>query len=363
MIHFKSSFIFLAVLILTACSSNESDTTELTDANSQGKVQYAKTNLVVFFVPGMDQDIFSLLLQDPNSGNLRKFKNTGSYAPISYFEDYSDFNANATALMSGKTTLNSHLGIDKDSLPNKTWIEEFKDANYQISYISDRSLGSKITGAMFTGKEIGLPEDEKAVLNMVKFEPDFVWGMGTNLFKRRKDARNLFEELGIKNYDLSFDLGNIQYKNDPKFVGVFNNYAIPDSIDFVKEGLLHWTKIKDNGGHVLVLNILDLQGILNSEKKSELYSINRYIDFIINIEYFDPQSYLFLIINPFQDYERTFAISEGDTLNFTSKSVQYNQLNNNVWAFGKQSENFSGHYQNVDLYKKISDIIKNEPSN
>ena len=37
---------------------------------------------------------------------------------------------------------------------------------------------------------------------MIKMDIDFIWGMGTNQFTRRRDKRNLFEEMSIKDYDI-----------------------------------------------------------------------------------------------------------------------------------------------------------------
>lgn len=358
MIHFKYLLICLSVLSIVSCGKEEDKSKSPPIEVLETQNSETKTNVIVFLIPGMDQDLFSILLDDPNSENLRKFKDIGSYAPISYFDNYSDYPANITALMSGKSTLFGHLGLDKDSMPNRTWISEFKEADYQVSYITDKSLGSIITGAIFTGNQSEIPQNEKAALNMVRFEPDFIWGMGTNLFKRRSDKKNLFEEMAVKNYKLKFSLKNIEIKSDQKFAGVFNNYTLPDSVDLIEKGLENWSKIRDKESHILILSILDLEGILKSKDKNNLYNINRYLDFIVDTEDFDSNPFLFLIINPFNKTQRSFNLSKGDTLDFNSNTIEYNQLNNNIWAFGNHSESFSGYYQNVDLYKKISGVLK-----
>ncbi|MEQ8361070.1 MAG: hypothetical protein RH860_16375 [Cytophagales bacterium] len=354
----KAIFSILLAIILFSCGTEEKSAGDQPEVVIEENNLNKQTNLVVFFIPGLDQDIFSLLLDDPNSENLRNFKQLGAYKPISYFDDYSDMSSNMTALMSGKTTLKGHLGIDKDSVVNKTWISDFEESEYQISIISDGSLGSKLIAAVFPGKTDNIPYSEHAVLNLIKHQPDFFWGMGTNLFTRRVDQKNLLEELGIKNYNLSLDINKVQIKGNQKFAGIYNNYSIPDSVDLVMEGLKNWSKIRNTDSHVLILAYSGLEKLLETQSKNNLYRMNSYIDYIVNIEGFDSESYLFLLINPFQDYDRVFEISKGDTIIYTSKALNYNQLNNNIWAYGVHSEIFGGNYQNIDLYKKITGIIK-----
>ncbi|QNL20869.1 hypothetical protein HZR84_02560 [Hyphobacterium sp. CCMP332] len=354
----KVIFTVFLVFILFSCSTEEKSSGGQPEAVIEEYNLNTQTNLVVFFIPGLDQDIFSLLLDDPNSENLRNFKQLGTYEPISYFDDYSDISSNMTALMSGKTTLIGHLGIDKDSVVNKTWISDFEESEYQISIICDGSLGSKLIGAVFPGKTENIPFPEHAALNLIKHQPDFFWGMGTNLFSRRVDRKNLLEELGIKNYNISLDINKVKIKGSQKFAGIYNNFSIPDSVDLVMEGLKNWSRIRNTDSHVLILTYTGLEKLLETQSKNNLYRINSYIDYIVNIEGFNSESYLFLLINPFQNYDRVFEISKGDTIIYSSKALNYNQLNNNIWAYGVHSEIFGGNYQNTDLYRKITGIIK-----
>ncbi len=356
----KSSLVIIifSIILLFSCRDQESSSNEVEkDLVSESETN-KKVNLIVFFIPGLNQEVFSILLKDPNSRNLKNFNQIGAYEPISYFDDYSDLNSNLSALMTGKTTLIGHLGIDKDSIVQKSWIADFKESGYQTSIITDGSLGSSINGSIFTGKIRDISSGENTVLNMIRHKPDFIWGMGTNLFTRRNDGKNLFEELGINEYNLSLDINNIQIKAQTKFAGIYNNYSIPDSIDLTLTGLKNWVKIKNAEPHLLIVSYLGLEDLLKKGSKSELYKINSYIDFVMDTEGWSTDSYLFLLINPFQNYDRQFELTKGDTLKFTSKPLRFNQFHNSIWAFGVQSENFSGNYQNVDFFKKVSALKK-----
>ncbi len=343
-----------------SCSDDKQGTKEKSTRITE--IDSSKTNLVVFIIPGFDNAIFSQLKKDQNSDGIHKFNTIGSYSTESYFEDYSDLKSNMSALMSGKTTLINSLGIDKDSLVLPSWVELFKKETYHISLISNGSLGNEIHGAIFPGinKPKNSTEEELIVSNMMRFKPDFVWGMGSNLFKRRKDNRNLFEELSIQGYDLELDIQKSIETDKSLFAGVFNNYSIPDSVDLVLNGIAQWNKIisKTDQPFLLFVTIENIEPYLESKKTEDLLVLNEYINRIFNLTDATSQNTLFLIINPFQDRNRVFFPSKNDSLSYTSTSLIYNETNNNIWASGKNSDLFSGYYRNTDLYKKIELLKK-----
>lgn len=79
----KAIFSILSAIILFSCGTEEKSAGDQPEVVIEENNLNKQTNLVVFFIPGLDQDIFSLLLDDPNSENLRNFKQLGAYKPIS----------------------------------------------------------------------------------------------------------------------------------------------------------------------------------------------------------------------------------------------------------------------------------------
>lgn len=357
--YLVSVFVLFLIVLSISCSDDKKEIKE--KSNREAQIDSGKTNLVVFIIPGFDNAIFSQLKKNQNSDGIHKFNTIGSYSTESYFEDYSDLRSNITALMSGRSTLINNLGIDKDSLVLPSWVDFFKKEFYHISLISNGSLGNEIHGAIFPG--IIEPKnvlEELIVSNMMRFKPDFVWGMGSNLFKRRKDNRNLFEELSLQGYDLGLDIQKNEETDKSLFVGAFNNFSMPDSVDLVLNGIARWNIMRSKTGKpfLLFITIENLESYLESKKIEDLMLLNKYIDRIFNLTEPIAQNTLFLIINPFQDSNRLFYPSKSDSLSYLSTPLLFNETNNNIWTSGKNSELFSGYYRNTDMYKKIETLKK-----
>ena len=108
----KLTLLLLTVSIIAfSCSKDSEKEKSITVANTAKTSDSTQNNLIVFFIPGLNTEVFSILNQDQNGQVIKRFNTTGFYAPKSYFQNYSDINSNLSALMSGKTTLLGHLGI------------------------------------------------------------------------------------------------------------------------------------------------------------------------------------------------------------------------------------------------------------
>ena len=306
-------------------------------------------------------DIYSYLLMDNTAEYIKKFNSLGSYSTASYFENFSNQSANITALMSGKKTLNGSIGLDKDSTILKTWLDDFKKENYHISIITDGSLGDKSLGPIFPGTFSKYPPEEEIAKNLVRHKPDFIWGMGTNLFKRRKDGLNLFEELSTNGYKINMDITKINLNKEDAYAGVFYNWSKPDTINLIEKGIKEWGSIKskEKRGFVLMVLFNEMEELLSSKSLDKLYSFNNTLDMIMKSNELNQSNTLVLIINPFQDFQRTFQVNKSDTLIFSSQAQSFNHLNNSIWAFGKNSIQFTGNYANTDVYRMIKGLKKN----
>ena len=184
--------------------------------------------------------------------------------------------------------------------------------------------------------------------------------MGLSLFDSRNDNVNVFNEMSVNNYHINLKLNDLSLPDIENYAGIFNNRVIPDSIDLITNGLNLWNrhKSRSKNNFALVICINDLQAILETNNPNEVFKLNSYFDQVFKFTENDKYNTLILIINPFQDYNRCFNYVTKDSFDFESKYQSLNYLDNNIWASGKNSNQFSGSFRNIDIHDKMLRLIK-----
>lgn len=349
-----------AIILASISCRNEADENTRVNIQTDTQEQNPSTNVIVFLIPGMDQDIMSLLMRDPNANFINTFNDVGYYAPKSYFEDYADLDANATALMSGTTTLPGLVGMNKDSSIARTWLEEFDAANYQIGLITDGLLGEKPIDALFPGAYSAALPLENTVQNMIEKKPEFIWGIGRQLFDRRTDKKLLFDQMGVNDYHLNFDIRDKSVGNTSRYAGLYYYYDAPDTIDMISEGIKAWYRFvkRQQSPAIGIIVINSLEDRLQKSRLEVLWKINRYLDELAVLAGDQMNNTLVLILNPFQKSNRRYEIIRNDSVAYTFSELKFNQTHLPVWASGKNSHFFRGYYDNTDLYGKLSAIAE-----
>jgi alkaline phosphatase len=348
-------------MIFISCG-DEKNSNVGTEIDSEVREDTIQTNVLVFLIPGLDQKVMSLLMRDPTANLIKNFNNIGYYAPKSYFEPYADIDANVTALMSGSTTLPGLAGMDKDSSILKTWVDNFRQNNYQIALITDGLLGMKPLDAIFPGSYDQSLAMENTVSNMISKKPDFVWGVGRQLFDRRKDKKLLFEEMSINDYHLNFDISNKSLGSNSRYAGIYYYYSAPDTVDMISEGINTWYRFtnRTNRPFLGIISINSLEERLASNDLQSLWKISGYMEEMADLLASHMENTLVLVINPFQDQRRVCDLVEGDSVSYSSTPMKMNQTYLPIWASGKNAYIFNGYYENTDLFNKMKGIASSE---
>lgn len=342
-----------------SCGSEKEEVSQEDTSSARQELDSTRNNVVVFLIPGMDNNIFSLLLNDNNAIHISKFNQLGSHSVGSYFESYSDYKANLNAIYSGKTTLLNAFNYDKDSVILNSWWDIFQPEHYHKSIISNGSLGDYAIAAIHPGKYQSTHEAENTTLNLIKKKPDFIWGKGIQLFRYRKDNMDLFKELGVNDYDLNFDISNKEVSpKKVKYAGVFRDFQYPDSVDLILDGIEVWAKQKNRSKKNFALTVVinDLKDRLSSSDSDLIYRINNQIDFVFNSIGPDIENTSIIIINPFQSHEWKVNYISNDSLNVRGMRNALNYSNNEVWSYNTPPGLFSGNFKNTDFYSKFSKI-------
>ncbi len=135
------------------------------------------------------------------SPNYARFKNIGLIKTSSSKEDITDSAAGATAFGTGIKTYNGAIGMADDSTKVKNLVEIASLKNIKTGLISTSSI-QHATPASFYAHVINRGLYEEISEDMVVSDVDFFAGGGTKFFNKRKDGKNLLEELKINGFNL-----------------------------------------------------------------------------------------------------------------------------------------------------------------
>ena len=308
--------------------------------------------------------------------NYARFKHIGLISTSSSREDITDSAAGATAFASGVKTYNGAVGVADDSTKVKTLVEIVSRQNIKTGVISTSSI-QHATPASFYAHVLnrGLYEDIAA--DMVVSDIDFFAGGGTKFFNKRKDGKNLLEELKAKGFGIDTtalgDFAGIKQYSKMAYL-LAENHMDPVAKgrgDFLPKatelGIQFLNKDADNSNFFVMIegSQIDWGGHANDAD----YLISELIDFDDAIgkalDFAEKDGNTLVIVTA--DHE-----TGGFTLSSTLKTKEdgttysdYNEITGTfstkghsatlipVFAYGPGAEAFSGVYENTEIFSKI----------
>ena len=310
------------------------------------------------------------------SPNYARFKHIGLINTSSSREDITDSAAGATAFASGIKTYNGAVGVADDSTQVKNLVEIVSLQHIKTGVISTSSI-QHATPASFYAHAInrGLYEDIAA--DMVVSDIDFFAGGGTKFFNKRKDGKNLLEELKSKGFEIDTtalgDFAGIKHYSKIGYL-LAENHMDPVAKgrgDFLPKatelGIQFLNKDADNSNFFVMIegSQIDWGGHANDAE----YLISELIDFDDAIgkalDFAEKDGNTLVIVTA--DHE-TGGFSLSSTLKKTEDGKSYSDYNEitgtfstnghsatliPVFAFGPGAEAFSGVYENTEIFHKI----------
>jgi len=310
------------------------------------------------------------------SPNYARFKSIGLIKTSSSREEVTDSAAGATAFASGIKTYNGAVGVADDSTEVKTLVEIVSPLHIKTGLISTSSI-QHATPASFYAHVInrGLYEDIAA--DMVVSDIDFFAGGGTQFFNRRKDGKNLLEDLETKGFELDTTaLGTFSsIKQYPKMGYLLAENAMDPVAkgrgDFLPKatelGIQFLNKDTDNPNFFLMVEGSQIDW--GGHDNNAAYLISELIDFDDAIgkalDFAEKDGNTLVIVTA--DHE-TGGFTLASTLKTAEDGTTYSDYNEitgtfstnghsatliPVFAYGPGSEAFSGVYENTEIFHKI----------
>jgi alkaline phosphatase len=314
---------------------------------------------------GLPQITGSMYMQG-NKSVFERFKNIGFHKSHSSDNLVTDSAAGATAFASGVKTYNGAIGVNAKKEPVPTILEMAEKKGMATGMVATSSI-THATPASFIAHVSGREDNESIALAFLDTPIDIFIGGGLDFFARRKDERNLVEELRQKNYRISDfiheDITLLPTQTE-KNIGYFTSNGEPlpvtEGRDYFLTGIqkaMHFLDGRSPDGYFLMIegsqidwggHANDAKYVLNEMQEFEL-AVNEVMNFIEN------KGNTLLIITG--DHETGgFAVQPGSKLNeiqvaFTTKS--HTAVMIPVFAAGPGAEEFRGIYENTAIFDKI----------
>lgn len=306
-----------------------------------------------------------------NQSQFERFPVAGLQKAYSASDLITDSAAGATAFASGIKTYNGAIGVNIDSMPVKTILEQAKEKGLATGMVVTSTL-THATPACFIAHVRNRKFEEEIATFFLKTEVDFLAGGGKKFFDQRTvDSRNLVKELQAKGYQINDFSQNAESatppdpsKNfiyfsadgDPAKASEGRNYLAPYSVAAAK----HLKQRSEKGFFLMIEGSqIDWGGHANNSDYivSEVVDFDQTIGKILDFAAADGET---LVIVTADHETGGYAINPGSELGKIRGAFTTNQHTAQlvpVFAFGPGAELFSGIYENTAIYEKMKTVL------
>lgn len=278
-----------------------------------------------------------------------------------------DSGSGGTSLATGVKTVYHAVGVDPEGKPLTSLVDVAKGLGKDAGMAVTCRLWDA-TPCDFCCHNIDRDKEEELVGDYPTSGVDFVFGGGAQKFTNRKDGRDIFKELQKKGYHVSRTLDDFfAYDKNSRI------FAVPYDKD---------TPLPDERGDLLARASMKGISLMNQNKNGFFMMIEG-----SQLDDYGHFNQLDLLMKETLDFDQTvgevmkWAAKDGETLVVVTADHETGGLtlvNGNkdegrveccfsskdhtgamvpVYAFGPGAENFTGIFENTDVFKKIKKLM------
>ena len=278
-----------------------------------------------------------------------------------------DSGSGGTSLATGVKTVYHAVGVDPEGKPLTSLVDVAKELGKDAGMAVTCRLWDA-TPCDFCCHNIDRDKEEELVGDYPTSGVDFVFGGGAQKFTNRKDGRDIFKELQKKGYHVSRTLDDFfAYDKNSRI------FAVPYDKD---------TPLPDERGDLLARASMKGISLMNQNKNGFFMIIEG-----SQLDDYGHFNQLALLMKETLDFDQTvgevmkWAAKDGETLVVVTADHETGGLtlvNGNkdegsveccfstkdhsgamvpVYAFGPGAENFTGIFENTDVFKKIKKLM------
>ena len=352
-------FILLLISNSTCQESNYKSSTQ-----SQTESVENPKNIILLIGDGMGtSQIYAGLVANRGHLNLEKFPITGFSKTYSADDLITDSAASGTAMASGEKTNNGMIGMNPDNVPVETILEIAEKRGKSTGLVATSTI-THATPAAFIAHVETRNDFERIALHFLKTDIDVFIGGGSVHFIRRLDQRNLARELSKKGYAICQSMAELDTCSSDKIAGLVYESNPPSMLEGRGTMLTDATKkaidvlSKNDEGFFLMVEGSQIDW--GNHQNNIIYQTLEVLDFdrvVGEVFEFAQKDGETLVIVTGDHETGGLGINGGDmklgTVEPGFTTMGHTGVMVPVFAFGPQSELFSGIYENTEIFHKM----------
>ncbi len=333
-------------------------------------------NVILLIGDGMGlSQVSSAYYFGEGTPNFSRFPYIGLSNTSAASDKITDSAAGATAFASGVLTYNAAIGVDNDSVPVPTIIEQLSQEGLSTGLVATSSI-THATPAAFYAHVKSRNQHEDIAAQLVASSVDFFAGGGKQFFVRRQDQANFYDSLRAHGFVMDTSALSPKKMDIKKHYGfLLADDGMPRMLDGRGDFLPKATQMaldylsQDKDGFFLMVegSQIDWGGHANDAA----YLISEVLDFDktlgVALDFARQQKNTLVIVTA--DHE-TGGYALSSTIEKQGMSADYNEITPTfstgghtatlvpVFAYGPGAERFAGVYKNTAIYDKMRSLLK-----
>jgi alkaline phosphatase len=306
---------------------------------------------------------YAAMTVSDSSLNIERCPVTGLQKTFSSDNYITDSAAAGTALASGEKTNNGVIGMNSKGIKARSILEIAESNGLATGLVSTSSI-THATPASFIAHQSSRGSYEDIAMDFLKTDVDVFIGGGYDHFAKRKDKLNLIDSLKVRGYEVDTSMDMILKSTSLKLAGltapVHNPYRLNGRGNMLPASSGKAIEIlnKNPKGFFLMIEGSQIDWAGHANYADTL--IDETLDFDkavgVALDFAQTDGHTLVVITA--DHETGgVTITGGDLmthmvkLNFSTKD--HTAVMVPVYAFGPYAENFTGIYDNTELFQKI----------
>jgi alkaline phosphatase len=352
---------------------SEAKDTQILTSDTLVRLEKRPKNIIFMIGDGMGLTQITAAMYSSNQPlAFERFPVTGLIKTHASNNLITDSAAGATAFSCGCKTYNGAIGIYPDKKPCTTIVEEAKKYGYAVGLVATSSI-THATPAAFIAHAKDRGSMEEIATWFLTNESDLLIGGGLKHFNhRKKDNRNLYQELEAKGYFVTDYTDKKLVDLNPSPSRPFVWFSADDQPESVMKGrdylpiasklAPNFLKSRNTKGFYLMIEGSQIDW--GGHAMNANYIIKETLDFdkcIKEVLDFAEEDGETLVVVTADHETGGMAILHGSTrenLDIKFNTDYHTATLIPVFAFGPGAEKFSGVYDNTDIHKKMKELLE-----
>jgi alkaline phosphatase len=324
-------------------------------------------NVILLIGDGMGvTQVFAAITANQGKLFLENFKTIGFSKTQSGNKYITDSAAGGTALSSGVKTYNGAIGVDMDTVPVRTILEDAEAQGLSTGLVSVSSI-THATPASFIAHQESRGMLEAIAADFLKTDIDVFIGGGYDNFANREDGRDLTRELADKDYAIARSLEELNMVQSGKLAALTapgHNGRVAERGDYLPLATSKAIELlkEDEDGFFLMVegSAIDWAG----HQRNITYMVEEMLDFdkaIGEALKFAAEDGNTLVVVTADHETGGVAVTGGDMAEGTVEAgfptKGHTAVMVPVFAYGPGAELFGGIYENTDVHHKIHSLL------